>query len=96
MNDSNARSTKTRIETTKQLLNSRAKTRIEIKKYMQMFYSNARSTKTRIETCFFDSAICTRMQDPLKQGLRTQKYSNARSTKTRIETDREDIEFGFL
>ena len=66
-NDSNARSTKTRIETSyptlnsTSLLNSNArstKTRIETacKKCISgpdVHYSNARSTKTRIETCFF-------------------------------------------
>ena len=60
---SNARSTKTRIETEK------AYTGLN-----PHFDSNARSTKTRIETPYQDSQEYTlyliRMQDPLKQGLK--------------------------
>ena len=89
LSNSNARSTKTRIET---LLLRRSRTPSR--------HSNARSTKTRIETIVLAVSVqggIIRMQDPLKQGLKlrtlvptkyTPNYSNARSTKTRIETSR--------
>mgnify|MGYP006927217183 CR=1 FL=1 len=86
--NSNARSTKTRIETCTTFL-----------LLFRVLYSNARSTKTRIETAVDRQERCNtceiRMQDPLKQGLKhclrfypyhSVSYSNARSTKTRIET----------
>ena len=84
---SNARSTKTRIET---LFGSRLPALV--------LDSNARSTKTRIETSILKTSkriYEIRMQDPLKQGLKrcfcqdiccSCSNSNARSTKTRIET----------